>query len=158
MKKNIGLYIAAAAFMALLLAIFYFMPVEAIWIALGIIVVIVLYYFISRLIKGKQVREKRPNALQNFSSLLIIFLIIFILFMVILRDSVTSAWINILLVSLIFTMMINFLTVPLAIFHKVREQKDITKPVVYKPRVSIIVPAFNEEKVVARTIRDSCRS
>jgi len=49
-------------------------------------------------------------------------------------------------------MMINFLTVPLAIFHKVREQKDITKPVVYKPRVSIIVPAFNEEKVVARTI------
>jgi len=30
MKKNIGLYIAAAAFMALLLAIFYFMPVEAI--------------------------------------------------------------------------------------------------------------------------------
>jgi len=40
----------------------------------------------------------------------------------------------------------------LAIFHKLREKKELFKPSTYKPRVSIIVPAYNEEKVVARTI------
>jgi poly-beta-1,6 N-acetyl-D-glucosamine synthase len=135
-----------------LLGIFYFMPVESIWISLGILVVILLYYFVSRLIRGKQVREKRPSAWQNVASLLIIFLVIFILFVVILRDAVSSILIDILLVSLIFTMMMNFLTVPLAIFHKLKEKKEMSKRTTYRPRVSIVVPAYNEERVVARTI------
>ena len=93
------------------------------WISLGILVIIVLYFFLSRLIRGKQVREKRPSVWQNLASLLIIFLVIFILFVVILRDSVSSILINILLVSLIFTMTMNFLTVPLAIFHKLKQKR-----------------------------------
>jgi cellulose synthase/poly-beta-1,6-N-acetylglucosamine synthase-like glycosyltransferase len=150
--RNIALFAVAILFLAMLLGIFYFMPVEAAWISLGMLVVIVLYYFASRLVRGKQVREKRPSAWQNLASLLIIFLVIFILFMVILRDSVSSILINILLVSLIFTMMMNYLTVPLAIFHKLKEKKEMLKRSTYRPRVSIIVPAYNEEKVVARTI------
>jgi poly-beta-1,6 N-acetyl-D-glucosamine synthase len=152
--KNVALFAVAIVFIGMLLGIFYFMPVEAIWISLGILVAIVLYYLVLRLIKGKQVREKKPSAWQNLSSLLIIFSVIFILFVIILRDTVSSIWIDILLVSLIFTMMINLLTVPLAIFHKLREKKEIAKPSTFKPRVSIIVPAYNEEKVVARTIEN----
>ncbi|MBN1375972.1 MAG: glycosyltransferase [Dehalococcoidia bacterium] len=129
------------------------MPTESIWIALGVLLAIILYHFISRLIKGRQIRERRPAWWQNFSSLLIIFLLVFILFVYTLRDAVSSILIHVLLVSLIFTMMINFLTVPLAIFHKLREKKEMARPPnSYKPRVSIIVPAYNEEKVVARTI------
>jgi cellulose synthase/poly-beta-1,6-N-acetylglucosamine synthase-like glycosyltransferase len=150
--RNVALFAVAILFLAMLLGIFYFMPVEAAWISLGMLVVIVLYYFASRLFRGKQVREKRPSAWQNLASLLIIFLVIFILFSVILRDSVSSVLINILLVSLIFTMMMNYLTVPLAIFHKLKEKREMSKPMTYRPRVSIIVPAYNEEKVVARTI------
>ena len=120
---------------------------------MGVLAVIILYHFISRWIKGKNVREQKPSKWQNLTSLLVIFLVIFILFVYILRDAVSSILIHILLVSLIFTMMINFLTVPLAIFHKLKEKKEMVRPAdSFKPRVSIIVPAYNEEKVVARTI------
>jgi poly-beta-1,6 N-acetyl-D-glucosamine synthase len=152
--RTIALFVVAVLFLAMLLGIFYFMPVEAVWIALGILVIVILYYALSRLIRGKSVRETRPNRWQNLASLLVIFLIIFILFVVILRDSVSSILMDILLVSLIFTMMMNFLTVPLAIFHKLKQKKEEFKPSTFKPRVSIIVPAYNEEKVVARTIEN----
>jgi poly-beta-1,6 N-acetyl-D-glucosamine synthase len=150
--KNLALIAVAVLFLVMLAGIFYFMPVEAIWISIGVLAVILIYHFASRLIKGKQVRERRPSQWQNLTSLLVIFLVIFVLFVVILRDVVSSIWIHILLVSLIFTMMINFMTVPLAIFHKFKEKKEISMPSAYKPKVSIIVPAYNEEKVVARTI------
>ena len=151
--KTAALIIVAVLFLVLLLGILYFMPVESVWISLGVLVAIVLYHFISRLIKGKRVREQKPSAWQNLTSLLVVFLVIFILFIYILRDVVSSVLIHILLVSLIFTMMINMLTVPLAIFHKLKEKKEMKRPPnSFKPRVSIIVPAYNEEKVVARTI------
>ena len=121
--KNFALIITAVAFLALLMGIFYFMPVESLWIAAGVLGVIILYHFASRLIRGRFIRESRPSPVQNVTSLLVMFLIIFVLFVVILHDAVSSVLIHVLLVSLIFTMMINFLTVPLAIFHKLREKK-----------------------------------
>ena len=150
--RNFLMVLLGVAFLVMLLGIFYFMPVESIWIAAGVLLAIILYHFLSRLIKGRQIRVEKPSKWQNISSLLIIFLIIFVLFVVILRDAVSSILIHILLVSLIFTMMINFLTVPLAIFHKLKEKSTPSVTSTYKPRVSIIVPAYNEEKVVARTI------
>jgi poly-beta-1,6 N-acetyl-D-glucosamine synthase len=150
--KNVALVVVAVLFLVMLLGIFYFMPVESIWISLGVLAAIIIYHFGSRLIRGRQWREQKPSQWQNLTSLLVIFLVIFVLFVVILRDAVSSILIQILLVSLIFTMMINFLTVPLAIFHKFRQKKEMSTPSAYKPKVSIIVPAYNEEKVVARTI------
>ncbi len=150
--KNIAIFVIAALFLILLLGILYFMPAESVWIGLGSLAAVLLFYFVSRLIKGKQVREKQPNPWQNLTSLLFIFLLIFVLFAVALWNSDISIMMHVLLVALIFTMLMNFLTVPLAIFHKLREKKELFKPSTYKPRVSIIVPAYNEEKVVARTI------
>lgn len=150
--KNFAMILIGITFMILLLGIFYFMPVESIWIAVGVLLAILLYHFLSRLIKGKQIREQKPSKWQNVSSLLFIFIVIFVLFVVVLRDAVSSILIHILLVSLIFTMMINFLTVPLAILHKMREKNTVAVTGKYSPRISIIVPAYNEEKVVARTI------
>jgi len=150
--KNIAIFIVAVLFLISLLGIFYFMPAEAVWIGLGALVAVILFHFLSRLIKGKQVRERNPNPWQNLTSLLFIFLLIFVLFAVVLWNLDISVMMHILLVALIFTMLMNFLTVPLAVFHKLKEKKELFKPSTYKPRVSIIVPAYNEEKVVARTI------
>jgi cellulose synthase/poly-beta-1,6-N-acetylglucosamine synthase-like glycosyltransferase len=150
--KNIAVFVIAILFLTLLLGIFYFMPAESLWIALGALAVIVIFHFLSRLFRGKQVRESKPSQWQNLTSLLVIFVIIFIIFVVTLWDVVPSALIYVLMVSLVFTMLINFLTVPLAIFHKIKQKKEVFQPSSYKPRVSIIVPAFNEEKVLARTL------
>ena len=150
--KNIAVFVVAGAFLILLMGIFYFMPVESVWVALGALIIIIVFHFLSRLVKGKQIRESKPSQWQNLTSLLVIFAVIFIIFVVTLWNVVPSALIHVLLVSLIFTMMINFLTVPLAIFHKLKQSKEVFEPSTYKPRVSIIVPAYNEEKVVARTI------
>ena len=150
--KNIAVFIVAAVFLILLMGIFYFMPVESVWIALGALIIIIVFHFLSRLLKGKQTRESKPSPWENLTSLLVIFTVIFIIFVAVLWDVVPSALIHLLLVSLIFTMLINFLTVPLAIFHKLREKKEVFQQSTYKPRVSIIVPAYNEEKVLARTL------
>ena len=144
--------LVAVLLLGLLTGIFYFMPMEAVLIALVFIIGIVLYYFILRAVRGQQVREKKPSRWQNFSSLIVIFLAIFILFAIFLREVVTSVLIQILLVSLVFTMMINFLVVPLAVLHKIKEIKAEKRVSNYLPRMSIVVPAFNESKVVARTI------
>ena len=130
----------------------YFMPLEAIWIAVAILISIILFHFISRIVAGKRIRESQPSWLQNATSLLIIFLVIFILFTVFLSWNGTNFAVIVLLVSLLFTMLMNFLTVPLAIMHKIKQKKEEFSPSDFLPKVSIIVPAYNEEKVVARTI------
>lgn len=152
MIRTIAIIITGILFLVLLLAILYFMPIESIWIAVGVLLTIIIYFFLSRLIQGQKIREDKPNTLQNVASLLIIFLIVFILFAIYLNGIVSSIAITILLVSLVFTMMMNFLTVPLAIAHKIRQKKEEFAPSDFYPKVTIIVPAYNEEKVVARTI------
>jgi biofilm PGA synthesis N-glycosyltransferase PgaC len=150
--KNIAVFVVAAVFLILLMGIFYFMPAESVWIALGALVFIIVFHLLSRLVRGKKTRESKPSPWQNLTSLLVIFAVIFIIFVATLWDLPPTALVQVLLVSLIFILMINFMTVPLAIFHKLKEKKEVFQPSTYKPAVSIIVPAYNEEKVVARTI------
>jgi len=150
--RDIAVFVVSILFLILLMGIFYFMPVESVWIALGALAVIVIFHFLSRMFRGKQFHESRPSQWQNLTSLLVIFVLIFIIFVGTLWEVVPSALSYVLMVSLVFTMLINFLTVPLAIFHKIKQKKEVFQPSSYKPRVSIIVPAFNEEKVLARTL------
>jgi len=57
----------------------------------------------------------------------------------------------VLLISLTTILYFNFVTIPLVVYQKFAEQK---KPHVapYLPSISIVIPAFNEEKVLGRTI------
>ena len=57
----------------------------------------------------------------------------------------------ILLISLTIILYFNFVTIPLVIYHKFREQKQANLPP-YLPSISILIPAYNEEKVLSRTI------
>jgi len=41
---------------------------------------------------------------------------------------------------------------PLAIYHKYRELQEVGRPLLYRPLVSVIVPARNEERTIAATI------
>jgi poly-beta-1,6 N-acetyl-D-glucosamine synthase len=43
--------------------------------------------------------------------------------------------------------------VPLAVYYKRLEEIEATKPLLYRPLVSIIIPARNEEKVIGSTIK-----
>ncbi|MGD0780820.1 MAG: glycosyltransferase [Dehalococcoidales bacterium] len=60
-----------------------------------------------------------------------------------------ATWV--LLISLTLTMYYNFLNVPLAIYQKQRELKQLESPG-YFPSLTILIPAYNEEKVLGRTI------
>jgi len=57
----------------------------------------------------------------------------------------------VLLVSLGIVFYNNFLFIPLAIYHKHRETKQVNTPRFF-PSVTVLIPAFNEEKVLRRTV------
>jgi cellulose synthase/poly-beta-1,6-N-acetylglucosamine synthase-like glycosyltransferase len=57
----------------------------------------------------------------------------------------------VLLVSLTFMLYCNFITLPLAIYHRHREIKRANEAKYYPP-ITILIPAYNEEKVISRTI------
>jgi cellulose synthase/poly-beta-1,6-N-acetylglucosamine synthase-like glycosyltransferase len=60
------------------------------------------------------------------------------------------AWV--LLISLTIILYFNFLTLPLVIYHKLREIRDRESQAPYLPSVSVLIPAYNEQKVLARTL------
>jgi cellulose synthase/poly-beta-1,6-N-acetylglucosamine synthase-like glycosyltransferase len=130
------------------------MPFEAMWVAVGLAVVIVSFFLVSRVIGHSTVSDENPSRWQNIFSLLFIFFMIFAVFVTLYFFIDMSVFAIILLAALLFTLLINFITVPLAIYHKLKEKNFMNIPLSYFPKVSIIVPAYNEEQVVARTIEN----
>ncbi len=57
----------------------------------------------------------------------------------------------VLVISLTMTMYYNFLNVPLAVYQKYQEQKQFHS-FGYTPSMTVLIPAYNEEKVISRTI------
>jgi hypothetical protein len=57
----------------------------------------------------------------------------------------------VLLISMTMILYFNFVTIPLVVYHKYKEQKQAALPP-YLPSVSVLIPAYNEEKVLSRTI------
>lgn len=50
------------------------------------------------------------------------------------------------------------LLVPLAIYYRNLEERERKQPLIYRPLVSVIIPARNEEKVIGHTIRSVLES
>jgi cellulose synthase/poly-beta-1,6-N-acetylglucosamine synthase-like glycosyltransferase len=57
----------------------------------------------------------------------------------------------ILLISLTIILYFNFVTIPLVLYHKHKEQKQ-AELAPYLPSLTVLIPAYNEEKVLSRTI------
>jgi cellulose synthase/poly-beta-1,6-N-acetylglucosamine synthase-like glycosyltransferase len=151
-KKNILLILPAIALLLLLIAVYYFMPPTSWWISTSFLVIIVGYFFLIRIIQKQQAREKRPRFWHNLVSLISILIVMLIVFFIMLINVAPSIMTIIITVALTFTLLINFLTVPLAIIHKIKERKEMKQRVTVFPRVSIIVPAYNEELLLSKTI------
>jgi cellulose synthase/poly-beta-1,6-N-acetylglucosamine synthase-like glycosyltransferase len=88
-----------------------------------------------------------------FLPLSIIFIAIPVFFAIVLfNKGAFSVLLLIVMVSLAFSFFYNFLNIPLALYHKYQESQQAKKPLTYFPPISIIVPAFNEEKCIAGTL------
>ena len=68
-KDNIIMFVIALVLLCLLLFIFFLMPFEALWVAVGLAAVIIAFYLVSRVISKSTIREEHPSRWQNIFSL-----------------------------------------------------------------------------------------
>jgi cellulose synthase/poly-beta-1,6-N-acetylglucosamine synthase-like glycosyltransferase len=154
-KRNIVVMaLTAVSVLGITLATFYFMPPESLWISGVLSLAIILYFVIVLIIRGQRARVAIPKRWHGLFSLTAYFFLMLIVFGILFFYVVPSIMMIVLMVALTFTLVINFITVPLAIRHRFIEAKIISKSITVFPRVSIIVPAFNEEAVLGRTIEN----
>ncbi len=116
----------------------------------GSAVIIVIHYIASTANKKRQVGHAVFWIPLLSLSLLFIFLPVFFAAVLYLWGAL-SFYTWIFLISLTIIFYYNFLTVPLAIYHKHQEIRK-SASLSYCPYVSILIPAFNEEKVLRKTI------
>jgi len=152
--RKIGMIIAAVFVLATAVALLYFVPPEAFWVALGLGLAMVVYYILVLIIRKQNVREKYPKRWHSLFSLVSYFFILTIVFVVLFSFVVSSAMELVMMISIVFILVMNLMTVPLAIIHRFRESRMLEKELTEFPPVSIIVPAYNEEKVIQRTLEN----
>lgn len=151
MTKSI---IIAVAVLCLLVSFVIVMPSQQSFISVGLgtgIAVIILINFIASASSKKKYIDRAAIwvPVLSLSSFFILLPIVFAAVLNLLGGFSVTTWI--LLISLTLTMYYNFLNVPLAIYQKRREIKQLSAPG-YFPPITILIPAYNEEKVLARTI------
>ena len=116
----------------------------------GAALIIVTHFFISARSK-KKLAGKGALWIPMFS-LSLLFLMLPLIFAAALHIwGVLSFFTWMLVISLCIVFYINFLCIPLAIYQKRREIKQADS-YTYFPTISILVPAYNEEKVIRRAI------
>ena len=114
-------------------------------------------YFWVSVVRGRQtgrIETARPHPIPSMLSVFTLVLP-FLFAGVLLFQGIFGAMTAIsaiLLASLALAFFYYFLTIPLAIYHKYLEAKAAARPLQSYPVISIIVPAYNEEKCLARTI------
>ena len=150
MKKSIT--ITAILSLALYGLLFVVSPDRTTLLAAAAGIVAALLFMIIALVEVKSPAAHKIPWIY-FLPLSLIFLAIPVFFGVVLFTKGTfSVLLLIIMVSLAFSFFYNFLNIPLAVYHKYNECKQAKKPLNYFPSVSIIVPAYNEEKCIAGTL------
>ncbi|MBI4304316.1 MAG: glycosyltransferase [Chloroflexi bacterium] len=99
-------------------------------------------------------RRKRGGSMMPIISLSLLFVLLPPFFALILYVEGMFTWlIWALLIAQTLTFLLDFLTIPLALYH--RRQEDRTEETYTDccPSVSIVVPAYNEEKTIGHTIQ-----
>jgi cellulose synthase/poly-beta-1,6-N-acetylglucosamine synthase-like glycosyltransferase len=128
------------------------MPTRYVFLAFGIAIAATTYFLIVAITQPKRIKPGDLKPWQRFTTLSTLFLVLpFIFGAFLFYYKVLSLELIVLMMGLTFTFFYNFLTIPLAVWHKSQESKVVSQPDSYPP-VSIIVPAYNEEKCLERTI------
>lgn len=116
----------------------------------GTALIIMVHFVISATSRKKKAgRAAFWIPVASLSSLFVIMPVVFAVALSLWGTFSVFTWV--LVISLTMTVYCNFLTVPLAVYSKYREIKQAEAPS-YCPSMSVLIPAFNEEKVLARTI------
>jgi cellulose synthase/poly-beta-1,6-N-acetylglucosamine synthase-like glycosyltransferase len=116
----------------------------------GLALAILIHFVVSALTRKKRITSTAFwLPVLSLSSLFVLLPIIFGAAMYFWGAFSISTWV--LLISLTMTMYYNFLNVPLAIYQKRQEIKQFDAPG-YFPPLTLLIPAYNEEKVLARTL------
>lgn len=151
MIKNI---IIAVVTLCLLVSFVFIMPSQQTFLSfglgIGIAAVILVNFVISASSRKKHInRGALWVPVLSLSTFFILLPFLFAAALSIWGVFSVTTWV--LLISLTLTMYYNFLNVPLAIYQKHLEIKQFNSPG-YFPSLTILVPAYNEEKVLRRTI------
>jgi len=154
-KKDI-VFVSVIAFLLVIVAAgtLFFVPPGAFLVALGLAVAIGVFFTLTWVIRGQRVRERYPRRWHNAFSFFSYFFILTIVFSLLYFYAISSVIVILLMVALVFTVVTNFIAVPLAILHWYREHTADSGPLKHYHKISIIVPAYNEEKVLSRTIEN----
>jgi cellulose synthase/poly-beta-1,6-N-acetylglucosamine synthase-like glycosyltransferase len=150
-KKSI---ILAILILGLLISYVVLIPSKQTYLSMGLgtslALVILVHFVVSASTKKKKVtRMAFWMPVLSLSCLFILLPIIFGAALHFWGAFSISTWI--LLISLTMTMYYNFLNVPLAIYQKRQENRQANSTS-YSPSVTVLIPAYNEEKVLARTL------
>jgi cellulose synthase/poly-beta-1,6-N-acetylglucosamine synthase-like glycosyltransferase len=146
--------IIAVIILLLLVSFIIIMPSQQTYLSFGLgigIAVIILANFVASAYSKKKHIERAAIWVPVFS-LSSFFILLPLVFAAALNYwGVFSVATWVLLISLTLTMYYNFLNVPLAIYQKHKELKMFESPG-YFPSLTVLIPAYNEEKVISRTI------
>lgn len=148
-RRSLELLLTAFCIYFVLILIALLIPSILTYISLCAALMLVIYFILIRFAPRKP--PKTGNRIPSLFSLTLLFLPFILGGAVALEayEAGKSFILVIVAMGLTLTFWNNFLTTPLAVFHKISELKG--GPSTY-PTVSVIVPAYNEEKVIARTI------
>jgi len=152
--EKLFVILTAILLLAAVTLILFLMPPEAFWVALALAVATTGYFLIMLVIRGQRAREQYPKRWHSIFSFITYFIVMLIVFTALFFYALPSAATIVLMVALMLTLVVNYITVPLSIIHKFKESKIESEPLKKFPRVTIIVPAYNEEEVVGRTIEN----
>jgi cellulose synthase/poly-beta-1,6-N-acetylglucosamine synthase-like glycosyltransferase len=146
--------IIAVVVLCLLVSFVVVMPSKQSFISVGLgtgIAVIILVNFVLSASSKKKYIERAAIwvPVLSLSSFFFLLPVIFAAVLNYWGEFSITTWI--LLISLTLTLYYNFLNVPLAIYQKRREIKQLSSPA-YFPSLTILIPAYNEEKVLGRTL------
>ncbi|MEM3056561.1 MAG: glycosyltransferase family 2 protein [Candidatus Bathyarchaeia archaeon] len=98
--------------------------------------------------------KRRTSYLIMFFSIIFIFLpfLVGLIVIYIYQPSLSSFFCGISVSGFTMTLFYDFLNIPLAMHHKRKEEEIAKQPIRDYPSISIIVPAYNEEKCIEKTI------
>jgi cellulose synthase/poly-beta-1,6-N-acetylglucosamine synthase-like glycosyltransferase len=150
-----GTLISAILILCLFIALFWLMPTKPGYLSFGLGVGTALFltlYFVLAIAQEKRHVKGAAFWIPVVSLSLLSFFLPAIFAAALYLWGMFSILTWVLLIALTFTFFFNFLCVPLALYHKQQEARDAAFFPDHYPSVTVLIPAYNEEKVLGRTI------